>query len=142
MKAFGEGDKAARYRCETSGAREPHATPMVGHGLPVFRRNALQDMLPTLLGTAAGTLSTASFVPQVLKAWREGNTEAISKRMYLVSVSAFVLWTAYGFLLGSVPLIVFNALSLILSGSILVLKLRQSKRSDSGTANARFVRSG
>jgi MtN3 and saliva related transmembrane protein len=115
---------------------------MVAHGLPVFRRNALQDMLPTLLGTAAGTLSTASFVPQVLKAWREGNTEAISKRMYLVSVSAFVLWTAYGFLLGSVPLIVFNALSLILSGSILVLKLRQSKRSDSGTANARFVRSG
>lgn len=102
----------------------------------------MQDMLPTLLGTAAGTLSTASFVPQVLKAWREGNTEAISKRMYLVSVSAFVLWTAYGFLLGSVPLIVFNALSLILSGSILVLKLRQSKRSDSGTANARFVRSG
>jgi MtN3 and saliva related transmembrane protein len=53
-----------------------------------------------------------------------------------------VLWTAYGFLLGSVPLIVFNALSLILSGSILVLKLRQSKRSDSRAANARFVRSG
>ena len=85
-------------------------------------------MLPTLLGTAAGILSTASFVPQVIKAWREGKTEAISKRMYFVTVSAFSLWIVYGFLLGSLPLIVFNSLSLVLSGTILVLKLRQPRR--------------
>jgi MtN3 and saliva related transmembrane protein len=88
----------------------------------------LEDILPTLLGTAAGILSTASFVPQVIKAWREGNTEAISKRMYLVTVSAFSLWIVYGFLLESLPLIVFNSLSLVLSGTILVLKLRQPRR--------------
>lgn len=88
----------------------------------------MEDILPTLLGTAAGILSTASFVPQVIKAWREGNTEAISKRMYLVTVSAFSLWIVYGFLLESLPLIVFNSLSLVLSGTILVLKLRQPRR--------------
>ena len=77
----------------------------------------------TVIGTVAGILSTTSFVPQVLKAWREG-TESISQRMYMVTVSAFTLWTIYGFVIGSWPVIVFNALSLILSGTILVLKLR------------------
>ena len=77
----------------------------------------------TVLGTAAGLLTTGSFVPQVLKAWREG-TESISQRMYMVTVSAFSLWTLYGFVIGSWPVIVFNALSLVLSGTILALKLR------------------
>jgi len=60
---------------------------------------------------------------QVLKAWREG-TESISQRMYMVTVSAFTLWTLYGFVIGSWPVVVFNALSLVLSGTILALKLR------------------
>ena len=84
----------------------------------------MEGWLPTVLGTIAGLLSTFSFVPQVVKAWREGNTEAISKRMYIVTVSAFTLWTVYGFVIGSMPIIIFNILSLVLSATILVLKLR------------------
>jgi MtN3 and saliva related transmembrane protein len=84
--------------------------------------------LALILGTVAGLLSTASFVPQVVKAWREGHTEAISKRMYIVTVSAFVLWTVYGFVIGSWPIIIFNILSLALSATILVLKLRNDRR--------------
>jgi len=89
----------------------------------------MPDWLPTALGMVAGTMSTISFVPQVKKAWQEG-TESVSKRMYVVTVSAFVLWTAYGFLLGSLPLIIFNILSLLLSGAILVLKVRNDRRGD------------
>ena len=87
----------------------------------------MADWLPTLLATVAGILSTSSFVPQVLKAWRERDTAAISKRMYLVTVTAFVLWTAYGFLIGALPLIIFNLLSLGLSATILVLKIRNDR---------------
>ncbi len=87
----------------------------------------MADWLPTLLATVAGILSTSSFVPQVLKAWRERDTAAISKRMYLVTVTAFILWTAYGFLIGALPLIIFNLLSLGLSGAILVLKIRNDR---------------
>ena len=90
----------------------------------------MQSWITPVLGTVAGILSTASFVPQVVKAWREGDTHAISKRMYLVTVSAFTMWTIYGFLLGSWPLIVFNVLSLGLSGSILFLKLRNQHRGE------------
>lgn len=88
----------------------------------------------TVLGTVAGLCSTASFVPQVLKAWREGHTEAISKKMYLVTVSAFTLWTIYGFVIGSWPVVIFNVLSLLLSGSILVLKIRNDRRGEGSAA--------
>jgi len=93
----------------------------------------MPDWLPTALGMVAGILSTTSFMPQVKKAWQDG-TESISKRMYLVTVSAFVLWTAYGVLLGSLPLILFNALSLCLSGAILFLNIRNKRRGEGGSA--------
>jgi MtN3 and saliva related transmembrane protein len=83
--------------------------------------------LPTALAVIAGLLSTSSFVPQVLKAWRERDTAAISKRMYMVTVTAFTLWSVYGFLIGSWPLIIFNLLSLVLSGTILFLKIRNDR---------------
>ncbi len=78
----------------------------------------------TLLGTAAGLCTTYSFVPQVVKAWREGDTRAISLRMYWVSVTAFVLWVVHGLMVGSLPIVVFNALNVILGGLVLWLTLR------------------
>ena len=82
----------------------------------------------TVLGTAAGLCTVGSFVPQVVKAWREGDTNAISLRMYLVLVAGFVLWLGYGLLIGSWPIILVNAGNLVLSAAILWLKLRDSKR--------------
>lgn len=87
------------------------------------------DWLPSIVGVVAGICSTTSFVPQVIKVWREGDTQAISKKMYLVTVTAFTLWAIYGVMIGSVPIVVFNLLSLMLSGSILFAKLRQRRRS-------------
>lgn len=84
--------------------------------------------LASLVGMIAGFCSTGSFVPQVLKAWREGDTEAISKRMYVVTVSAFSLWIVYGVMIGSWPIVAFNIASLVLSGAILALKVRSSRR--------------
>jgi MtN3 and saliva related transmembrane protein len=88
----------------------------------------MQSWLPTAVGMIAGCLSTAAFVPQVLKIWREGDTRAISTRMYVLRDLGFVLWLAYGLALRSAPLIVFNVLSLLLGGTILVLKLRGRAR--------------
>jgi MtN3 and saliva related transmembrane protein len=94
----------------------------------------MADWLPTVLATIAGILSTSSFVPQVLKAWKERDTAAISKRMYMVTVSAFILWSLYGFLIWNWPLIVFNLLSLALSGTILFMKIRNDRVEASSSA--------
>src|SRR4051812_37725561 len=87
----------------------------------------MQSWLPTAVGMIAGCFSTVAFVPQVLKIWREGDTRAISTRMYVLRDLGFVLWLAYGFALRSTPLVVF-ILSLLLGGTILVLKLRGKAR--------------
>jgi MtN3 and saliva related transmembrane protein len=91
----------------------------------------------TALGTVAGLCTTGSFVPQVVKVWREGDTRAISLRMYLVLTAAFVLWLGYGLAIGSWPVVAFNAANLALSAVILRLKLREGKgRDTSASASA------
>jgi MtN3 and saliva related transmembrane protein len=76
------------------------------------------------VGVAAALCSMSSFVPQVVKIWREKDASSVSLRMYVVTVTGFTLWTAYGVLLQSWPLIGSNVVSLTLSAMILVLKLR------------------
>jgi MtN3 and saliva related transmembrane protein len=46
----------------------------------------------------------------------------------MVTVTAFVLCSIYGFLIGSWPIVVFNLLSLVLSGIILALKIRNDRQ--------------
>lgn len=93
-----------------------------------------------LLGTVAGLCTTGSFLPQVIKTWREGDCQAISTRMYVIISFAFVLWLSYGLVIGSLPMVVFNILNLVLSGLILVLKLRAkapgARRTASGSIGA------
>ncbi len=78
----------------------------------------------TFLGLAAAFCSTVAFLPQVVKTWKSRSTTDISLGMYLVLVLGIVLWLAYGALLGDAPLIVANGVTLVLAGSVLVLKLR------------------
>jgi MtN3 and saliva related transmembrane protein len=82
---------------------------------------------PTLvevIGAVAALCSTASFIPQLAKLIHERATEAISVRMFVLTVTAFSLWAVYGLMLGSWPLVVSNLISLALSGAILLLTLR------------------
>jgi MtN3 and saliva related transmembrane protein len=81
-------------------------------------------LIVNAVGVAAALCSMSSFLPQVIKIVRERDASSVSLRMYLVTVTGFSLWTAYGTMLGSWPLIVSNLVSLGLSAAILVLKLR------------------
>jgi MtN3 and saliva related transmembrane protein len=79
---------------------------------------------PTALVMVAGLCTSFSFVPQVVKAWREGDTEALSKRMYFASLAAYSLWIVHGLMIASSPVILFNGLNLVFAATILGLKLR------------------
>ncbi len=92
----------------------------------------MQPWWPTALGMVAGLCTSFSFVPQVLKAWRHGDTEALSKRMYVAALMSYSLWIVHGLLIASTPVILFNALNLIFAGAILVLKLRGLPSSGAG----------
>lgn len=82
------------------------------------------ELAANIVGTAAGLCSMVSFVPQIVKILREKDASAVSLRMYMVTVTGFALWTAYGALLGSWPVIVANAVCLVLTAIILSLRWR------------------
>ena len=79
------------------------------------------------IGAGAAICSTASFLPQVIKLWREKTAEAVSLRMYVLTVAAFLLWAVYGTMIGSLALVAANVANLGLSAVILVLTLRSRR---------------
>ena len=88
----------------------------------------MQPWWPTALGMVAGLCTSSfSFVPQVIKAWRQGDTEAISKRMYVTALASYSLWIVHGLMIASTPVILFNVLNVIFAGIVLALKMRVLK---------------
>ena len=82
------------------------------------------QVLVNAVGTAAGLCSMSSFLPQLIKIAREKRAEGVSLRTYLVTVTGFVLWIAYGVMLGSWPVAASNSVCLLLSAAILALRWR------------------
>eukprot|EP01030_Chromulinospumella_sphaerica_P012047 gene12047-11840_t len=72
------------------------------------------------VGVGAALCSMTSFAPQIFKIWREKDASAVSLRMFALTVTGFVLWTTYGAMSGSWPLVLSNAVCLGLSAVILV----------------------
>lgn len=77
----------------------------------------------TLLGLMAGTLTTISFVPQVIKVVRSKSTHDISLLMFLLFSFGVFSWLVYGFLINDLPVVVANFITFILAVIILVYKL-------------------
>ncbi len=84
----------------------------------------MSKVLADVVGTAAGLCSMASFAPQIVKILRERDCSGVSLRMYLITVTGFILWIVYGLLLGSWPVWASNSVNLVLAGTILALKWR------------------
>jgi MtN3 and saliva related transmembrane protein len=80
--------------------------------------------MANLIGAVAGTLTTIAFVPQVLKTWRTRRADDVSLLMLLMFTTGVGLWMIYGLMLGAVPIIVANLVTIALALSMIVLKLR------------------
>ncbi|MDY1592005.1 MAG: SemiSWEET transporter [Methanofastidiosum sp.] len=78
----------------------------------------------TILGLLAGTLTTISFIPQVIKTWKFKETRDISLLMYIIFFTGVLLWFSYGILIDNSPIIVANGVSLVLVSIVLSLKIR------------------
>ena len=87
----------------------------------------MPQLVPNIVGTFAALCSMTSFVPQIVKIWRDRDASEISLAMYLVTVAGFCLWSAYGLLIGSWPVTVSNLICLAMSGAVLALKWRFSR---------------
>jgi len=75
------------------------------------------------IGLAAGVLTTLAFVPQVIRVWRTRSARDLSLASFAIFTVGVALWLAYGIAIGALPVIVANAVTLVLAGAILVMKL-------------------
>jgi len=84
----------------------------------------MAPMIDQWLGFAAATLTTASFVPQAWMTFRTRNVSGVSLAMYSAFTLGIALWLIYGIRLGAWPLIIANAITLVLAGVVLAMKVR------------------
>jgi len=77
-----------------------------------------------MIGYAAASMTTVSFLPQLIRVVKLRSARDISLGMFLIFTAGTVFWLIYGILVHSLPVSIANGLTLVLSASILFCKLR------------------
>ena len=76
----------------------------------------------TALGLIAGSLTTLSFAPQVIRAWRTRSIADLSFAMLVVFLAGILLWLVYGVVREDLAIIAANAITAVLIGLLLTIK--------------------
>jgi len=77
-----------------------------------------------ILGYAAGILTAVTFLPQVLKTWKEKSAKDISLYMFVIAFVNEIMWLVYGAMINNWVIILTNAIMLLMSGTMIVLKIQ------------------
>jgi MtN3 and saliva related transmembrane protein len=85
---------------------------------------AISKPLTDSIGYAAATLTTISFLPQLIRVVKLRTARDISLGMFLIFTVGTALWLAYGIAVHSFPVMIANAVTFVLAAAILVCKLR------------------
>ncbi len=78
----------------------------------------------TIIGMLAAVCTTVSFIPQVVKTIKTGQTKDISLSMYVIFTAGIFFWLIYGIMIVDVPIIAANTITLLLTGTVLFLKIK------------------
>ena len=76
------------------------------------------------IGFVAAFLTTAAFVPQLMRVMKLRSAREISLGTFVMFSVGVFMWLLYGIYTGSRPVIASNVVTLVLSVSILILKLK------------------
>ena len=84
----------------------------------------LLDFILKYIGFFAAFCTTVAFFPQAIKVWKSKSTKDISLYMFIIFTTGVLSWLIYGIIINNLPIIIANALTLILSIFILIYKLK------------------
>lgn len=90
-----------------------------------------------IIGLAAGLITTMGCVPQLIKGYRSGRMEDVSLFMPVFLMVGMGLWLAYGILLRDLPIVLWNAVSVALNATMVIMKVRYDKKRRKETEAAR-----
>ncbi len=80
-----------------------------------------------ILGYSAGFITTLTFLPQVIKTYKEKSATDVSLNMFLIAAINEVMWIVYGALKNDMVIILTNAVVLGMSLTMILFKLRYGK---------------
>lgn len=78
----------------------------------------------TSVGLMAAFCTTLAFLPQVIKIWKTKSVGDLSFGTFSVFTLGVAAWLTYGLLIDDVPVILANAVTLILQATILFQMVR------------------
>ena len=78
----------------------------------------------TIIGLVAATCTTIAFFPQILQVYRTKQTRDLSLPTFILLTTGIFLWLIYGILLGNLPIILANSITLIGCLYILIMKVK------------------
>jgi MtN3 and saliva related transmembrane protein len=81
--------------------------------------NALQ-----ILGLAAGTITSITFLPQVIQIWKTKSAKDLSLQMLLLLILGVTMWLTYGILVKDAAIIYTNTMVLAMSLIMLYFKFK------------------
>ncbi len=101
-----------------------HLPTRVDSSLPLLINYCVGMDNIRILGLVAGMCTTISFLPQVIKTWKTRSAKDLSLGMFSLFCIGVVLWLIYGIMMMDIPVIAANFVTLLLSTTLLIFKLR------------------
>jgi MtN3 and saliva related transmembrane protein len=80
-----------------------------------------------ILGLAAGTITSITFLPQVIHIWKTKSAKDLSLQMLLLLVLGVTMWLTYGLLVKDAAIIYTNSMVLAMSLILVYFKIKFNK---------------
>ncbi|MCB0709249.1 MAG: SemiSWEET transporter [Chitinophagaceae bacterium] len=77
-----------------------------------------------ILGLAAGTITSITFLPQVIKIWKTKSSKDLSLSMLALLILGVSMWLLYGILVMDAAIIYTNSMVLTMSLVMLFFKIK------------------
>tara|TARA_Y100001970_G_C14186081_1_gene832690 strand:- start:1049 stop:1321 length:273 start_codon:yes stop_codon:yes gene_type:complete len=84
-----------------------------------------------LFGYSAAILTTAAFLPQLIKTLNTKKADDVSLITLIMFISGVLSWIIYGYKISSIPILIANLITFILNLLILISKIYYSKKIES-----------
>ena len=82
------------------------------------------DFIIKYIGFFAAFCTTIAFLPQAIKVFKSKSTKDISLYMFIIFTIGVLSWLIYGIIINDMPIMLANAVTLILSFFILIYKIK------------------
>jgi MtN3 and saliva related transmembrane protein len=86
-----------------------------------------KELIADIVGYAASAITVLTFLPQVIKTWKEKSAKDVSLMMFIIAIVNEVLWITWGVLINNKIVIITNVVMVIMASTMVFLKLKYNK---------------